>query len=98
MSFRTSAVAFTAVLLFISVRPRPAKAGVGEALDAALDASDLNDQTESRCQGKLGAKLDTLIDALRAAKRNPTDRSIAAAKRKVKPAADLAEDRCPDRI
>jgi hypothetical protein len=98
MSLRTVALSFTAVVLFISGRPTVAKASPAEALDAAIDASDLNDQTESRCQGKLGAKLDTLIDALRAVKKNPTDRAIAAAKKKVKAAADIAEDRCPDRI
>jgi hypothetical protein len=94
MSPRTIALSLAAVTA-LSV---PAKADVGGALDAALDAADVNDATESRCQSKLAVKLDAVIDALRAAKRNPTERAVNGAKRKVKTAADLAEDRCPDRV
>ena len=92
--FRTVALTFAAVV----VLHQPAHASVSDALDAALDAADINDGTDSRCQGKLGAKLDSVIESLRSAKKNPTERAISGAKRKIKAAADVAEDRCPDRV
>jgi hypothetical protein len=91
---RTVALTFAAVV----VLHQPASASVSDALDAVLDAADINDGTDSRCQAKLGGKLDAAIDSLRSAKKNPTDRAISGAKRKIKAAADTAEDRCPDRV
>lgn len=60
---------------------------VKEALDEASDAP-------AACKKKLTPKLDALDDAIRAAKKDPSDAAIRTAQKAADRAADLAGDAC----
>lgn len=60
---------------------------VKEALDEASDAP-------AACKKKLTPKLDALDDAIRAARKDPSDSSIRSAQKAADRAADLAEEVC----
>lgn len=67
---------------------------VTRAFDDVKDALDEANDAPAACKKKLSPKLETLNDAIRAAKKDPTDSALKSAQRAADKAADTAQDAC----
>ena len=67
---------------------------VSRAVDDVKEALDEASDAPAACKKKLTPKLDALDDAIRAAKKDPSDSAIKSAQRAADRAADVAEEAC----
>ncbi len=67
---------------------------VTRAFDDVKDALEEANDAPAACKKKLSPKLDSLDDAIRAAKKDPSDSTIKSAQRAADKAADTAQDAC----
>ena len=67
---------------------------VTRAFDDVKDALEEANDAPAACKKKLSPKLDSLDDAIRAAKKDPNDSTIKSGQRAADKAADAAQDAC----
>jgi len=68
---------------------------VSSAVDGVKEAVEQLADAPVACRKKLSTRVEALEDAVRAAKKDPSDSTLKAAQRKADQAADAAQEACP---
>lgn len=68
---------------------------VSSAVDGVKEAVEELADAPAACRKKVSSRVEALEDAVRAAKKDPSDSALKAAQRKADQAADVAAETCP---